>query len=130
MAQSKNLRVWPLALVAMGIFGYVTRTVAARSVLAADPVIFLDRVRPIFNGELPYIDTLYEHLPLALPAMILPRLIPGGDTNAVYVAGFGVLMMICLILTGRAVARVAGSAGIASGDVVWATLVAPLVPGE
>lgn len=128
MTQSKNLPVWPLALVAMGIFGYVTRTIAARSVLAADPVLFLDRVRPIFNGELPYFDTLYEHLPLALPVMVLPRLVPGGDTNAVYVAGFGVLMMICLILTGMAMARVASSAGVPSGDVRWATLAAPLVP--
>jgi len=128
LKHNKHLPLWPLALLAMGIFGYLTRTIASKSVLASDPVIFLERVRPILDGELPYVDTLYEHFPLALPPMIAARLVPGGDGNAVYVAVFGSLMMICLILTAVVVCRAARPAGILAGDVRWTALVAPLVP--
>ncbi len=41
------------------------------AVLQGDAVVYLDRVDPILEGALPYIDTPFEHLPLSLMPLLL-----------------------------------------------------------
>lgn len=107
---------------------YLLRPALPDAVLSAEAQNFRDRMSAVLDGQWPYLETLYEHLPLAFPPMLLPRLVPGGEQTYIYTAVFGVLMTAMLIWTGFVVARVARAAGIAAGDVKWAWLVIPIVP--
>lgn len=124
----RALNVWP-GLVALAAFlGYLATPLLPNSVLASDARIYADRVDSILDGNLPYFDVLYEHLPLGLPPMLAPRLVPGSERSFVYVLIFGLIMVACLILLGRAVGKLADDAGTAGGAERWAALALPLVP--
>lgn len=128
MNRDVRLPAWPLAFVALALFGLFTNAALPRSVLTADVHIFQDRVSAILDGNLPYFDTLYEHLPLALPPMLLPRLLPGGDEILLYLPVFAALMTGCLILTGRWLERIALDVQSERTVMRWAIITAPLIP--
>lgn len=128
LTETKRLALWPLGLVSLGLLGYLAEGALPRAVLTDDARIYFERVTPILDGKLPYVDVLFEHFPLALPPMLVPRLVPGGDTTLVYTALFGLLMLACLVAIGAVVGRVAAAAGVTRGASQWALLTAPLVP--
>lgn len=126
--RQRALTAWP-GMVALAAFvGYIATPLLPNSVLASDARIYADRVDSILDGNLPYFDVLYEHLPLGLPPMLAPRLVPGSDQSFVYVLIFGLIMVACLILLGRAVGKLATNAAVSGGAERWAALALPLVP--
>lgn len=127
---NRNVRLpgWPLAFVVLALFGLFINAALPRSVLTADVHIFQDRVSAILDGNLPYFDTLYEHLPLALPPMLLPRLLPGGDEILLYIPVFAALMTACLVLIGIWLERIAADVQSERTVMRWAIITAPLIP--
>ncbi|HSM44368.1 MAG TPA: hypothetical protein VK969_05055, partial [Acidimicrobiia bacterium] len=74
--------------------------------LAGDPGIYRDRMALLFDGQLPYLDFFYEHLPLAIIPMAVPWLLGGAFGEILYTALFAVLMALCLYATLSLVERV------------------------
>ena len=121
--------VWPLWVVLAAMLGLFSEALAVNSVLADDPAIYATRVDPIIEGAWPYVDAVYEHFPLSLPFMVIPRWLAPGSNTLAYTALFGALMVACLIGTGLVLRRMAQGADTLNGlDAKWAWLALPLVP--
>jgi hypothetical protein len=107
------------------VVGFVT-TLVRDVPLGTDPIVYLDRLRSIEAGGIPYIDPVFEHLPGMLVPMYAARLIAWTGADGSYVLAFGALMAICLWVSGRLVVGL--SAQPRSTAVRWLVSLAPLVP--
>lgn len=125
---ARRLPLWPPLFVLAAFLSYLFTPVLPNAVLSADAQNFQDRMSAILDGNMPYVDTLYEHLPLALPPMLLPRILPGGAETFIYTALFGAFMTAFLIGTGVVVGRLGAAAGRDGAATGWAAVALPLVP--
>ena len=121
--------MWPLWVVLAAMLGLFSEALAPNSVLADDPAIYATRADAIIGGAWPYVDAVYEHFPLSLPFMVVPRWLAPGSNTLLYSSLFGALMVGCLVGTGLVLRRVASGDGTLNGlDGRWAWMAIPLVP--
>lgn len=96
--------------------------------LAGDPGIYRNRMALLFDGNLPYLDFFFEHLPLAIFPMALAWLIGGAFDPVVYTVLFGILMAVCLAVTLVLVQRTGDRLGSADPGLRWLAVAGPLFP--
>lgn len=116
--------IWavPFALMLIGM----RVTLAFEVPLAGDPIVYLERVLAIQAGGIPYVDPVFEHLPVTLAPMYLAYWLAGADPVP-YTVVFGGLMSLALSLTGVLFMRQpAPSDGLLARRWLW--LAAPLMP--
>ena len=95
----------PWAVVQLIVGAIVVLGVVVASPTEGDPTPFLPQADRIYSGEVPYRDFLVEYPPLALPSLVLPRLLLGaGSTPGGYQTVFSLFSLALALGTGLAVA--------------------------
>ena len=114
------------------LIGAVVISVAAASLrfdeLAGDPGIYRDRMALLFDGQVPYVDFFYEHLPLAIIPMAVPWLLGGAFGEILYTVLFAVLMALCLYATLSLVERVGDRIMVEQSGMRWVAVAGLLFP--
>ena len=123
LMNSRLLRFF-LGLVLVGAFLAVFR----RAALAGDPEIYRSRMATLFDGNIPYVDFFFEHLPLAVLPMALAWLLGGAFDPVVYVVIFAVLMAVCLAVTLVLVERSGERLGVGDPGMNWLAIAGALFP--
>jgi hypothetical protein len=96
--------------------------------LLGDPTIYRNRLLAIFSGGVPYVDTTFEHFPLAAVPMVVAWILGGAVGPGAFTAVFASLMFACLLATTLLVDYVGEHSGIAQAGRRWLVLVAPILP--
>lgn len=128
-------RFWyPAALiaVALGFFAEqlitpISDAVGTMSILAGDPFVYEDRWADIRSGELPYLESEFEHFPLTLVPIVLAGLV-SELTGIPYWNTFVGVIMVITFATIYAVRRIGTAMGdeAVTGRFLW--LLTPLLP--
>ncbi len=119
--------VWILLLALLLIAGLVIAPTLSNAVYRNDPVAFAERSRPLLDGQLPYFDYEFEHLPLAIVPMGLAALIES-LTSVGYTLVFWLLMSGILFGIAISVNRIGHQIGVKDGALRWVMLTAGLLP--
>jgi len=98
------------------------------SELAGDPEIYRNRMALLFEGEVPYLDFFFEHLPLAIIPMAAAWLLGGAFDPLGYTVLFAGQMALCLWLTLVLVERVGGPLRVIDPGRRWLAIAGPLMP--
>lgn len=96
--------------------------------LAGDPEIYRNRMALLFDGEVPYVDFFFEHLPLAIIPMAAAWLLGGAFDPLWYTVAFAGQMALCLWLTLVLIERIAGPLLASDPGRRWLAIAAPLMP--
>lgn len=96
--------------------------------IAGDPAIYRDRMALLFDGEVPYVDFFFEHLPLAIVPMAVPWLLGGAFESTLYTVLFAGLMALCLFSTLRYVERLGDRLNAPQSGMRWLAIAVPLFP--
>jgi len=96
--------------------------------LAGDPAIYRSRMALLFDGETPYLDFFFEHLPLVIAPMGTAWLLGGAFSPVVYTVIFAVLMALCLLLTVIHVERIGDALDLDGAGRRWLAVAGPLFP--
>ncbi len=94
--------VWISLLALILVIGVSIASIWPWAVHKNDPIAFADRSRPLLDGQLPYIDFEFEHLPLAIVPMfmtaVIEKLLPVHYTLLFWALMSGVLFGIGALL--------------------------------
>jgi hypothetical protein len=96
--------------------------------LAGDPAIYRSRMALLFDGEIPYLDFFFEHLPLVIAPMGTAWLLGGAFSPVAYTVVFAGLMALCLLLTVTHVQRLGEALDLHGAGRRWLTVAGPLFP--
>ena len=96
--------------------------------LAGDPGIYRDRMALFFDGNLPYVDFFFEHLPLAIVPMGLAWLLGGAFDLLAYTLIFALLMASCLGVTLWLLERTGDRLAAYQPGMRWLAIAGPLFP--
>lgn len=96
--------------------------------LAGDPGIYRNRMALLFDGQVPYLDFFFEHLPLAIIPMAVPWLLGGAFGEILYTVLFAVLMALCLYATLSLVERIGDAVMVEQSGVRWVAVAGWLFP--
>ena len=99
-----------------------------RAELAGDPEIYRTRVALLFDGNIPYVDFFFEHLPLALVPMALAWLLGGAFDPGIYTVVFAILMVVCLAATLVLVEKTGERIGAVDAGMHWLVMAGLLFP--
>jgi len=99
-----------------------------QSELAGDPGIYRSRMALLFDGNVPYVDFFYEHLPLMLLPMGLAWLLGGAFNPIAYTVIFAGLMALCLWGTLILIERMGDPLGQGETGKRWLAIAGPLFP--
>jgi len=109
-------------------FTAMTAETAARgSVLAGDVGVYEERWRSIADGSVPYVDGLFEHLPL----MLVPIAVAGLVSDIVsldYQPVFVTLMALVVVATAWVVCRIGDDLDVPGAFARWLLVTTPLLP--
>jgi hypothetical protein len=115
-------------LAAVVILGLVLAAVLPDSVVKNDPSFYAERIAPLFEGQLPYFQFDFEHLPLAMVPMALAGVIERTAGYSNYPIIFWVLMSAVMFGVGYYVERVGRTLGVAGSGRRWVFIAAGVIP--
>jgi hypothetical protein len=96
--------------------------------LAGDPGIYRSRMALLFDGNLPYVDFFFEHLPFTILPMGVAWLLGGAFGDVAYTVIFALLMAVCLWITAVLVERLGERLSHERAGFRWLAVAAPLFP--
>ena len=99
-----------------------------QSELAGDPGIYRSRMALLFDGNVPYVDFFYEHLPLMLLPMGLAWLLGGAFNPIAYTVLFAGLMALCVWVTLILIERMGDRLEQVDSGKRWLAIAGPLLP--
>ncbi|MCP4305532.1 MAG: DUF2029 domain-containing protein [bacterium] len=118
--------VWVLVLTLVLVVGLAVAA-SPWAVYRNDPIAFADRSRPFLDGQLPYVDYEFEHLPLAflpmLTAALLETVLPINYTIIFWLVMSGVLFGC-----GVALNRLGDKVGVSGAALRWVLISWAVVP--
>ncbi|MDP8958262.1 MAG: hypothetical protein M3N51_03470 [Actinomycetota bacterium] len=98
------------------------------SALAGDPSIYRERVVDLLGGSLPYLESNFEHLPLAIVPMLAAWLLGGWFGSYAYTASFALLMSGALLGTAIMLDQIGEQLHLRRVGARWLLLAGPLFP--
>ncbi len=118
--------VWVLLLTLVLVVGLSVAS-SPWAVYRNDPIAFADRSRPFLDGQLPYIDFEFEHLPLAFIPMLASALLET-VLPIHYTVIFWLLMSGVLFGCGVVLNRIGREVGVADAALRWVVISWAVLP--
>jgi hypothetical protein len=129
-AHAGQARPWPfwflIASLAGLVIGFVPAALGHPTVYTADPQLYADAMVRMFDGEIPYLDFDFEHLPVAIAPMSLAHII-ASITSVPFVYPFMIIMLVMVFITGILVVRIGEDLGLDDVGLRWVVMVAPML---
>jgi len=119
---------WALLLAALLVVGLIVAINWPYAIHRNDPLAFAERSRPLLEGQLPYFDYEFEHLPLAIVPMGITAVVEKALGNVHYTLVFWMLMSGVLFAIGSQTNRLGRRLGIDDAALRWVVISGALLP--
>ncbi len=129
-AEPRPVRRWPFWFLAASLAALVVVFLPVAfghpTVYSGDPRVYSAAMELMFDGELPYMDYRFEHLPLTIIPMALAHVL-AVLTGLPFSYPFMIIMLGMVFVTARLVARIADDLGLGDAGLRFVLMVTPML---